>query len=183
MPPRSALGFSAATALDTIRAGSTLQSVADAHSMDEIAAAVRDALTGLRLGTSAVDEDGLHRHAGLELWSIAEIAGHALAGDDAAHAIARSLALGRVPTGAAFPYGMPGDASATRETLLAAVQGADERLATARALAAGGPSYPHEELGPLTARAWILFSGVHLAAHLHQAAAVMRARSAPTRDR
>ena len=177
------MGFSAATALDAIRAGASLQSVADSHSMEEIAAAVRDALTGLRLGISAVDEGGLHRHAGLELWSIAEIAGHALAADDAAHVIARSLALGRVPTDVAFPYGTPGDASATRETILAAVQGADERLATARILAAGGPSHPHDELGPLTARAWILFSGVHFAAHLHQAAAVMRARSAPTLDR
>ncbi len=177
------MGFSAATALDAIRAGASLQSVADGHSMEEIAAAVRDALTGLRLGTSAVDEDGLHRHAGLELWSIAEIAGHALAADAAAHAIARALALNDVPTDVAFPYGMPGDPSATREMILAAVNGADERLAMARITAAGGPSYPHEELGPLTARAWILFSGVHLAAHLHQAAAVMRARSAPTLDR
>ena len=180
MPPP---GFSAATALDAIRAGASLQSVADAHSMEEIAGAVRDALTGLRLGIAAVDEVGLHRHAGLELWSIAEIAGHALAADDAAHAIARSLALGRAPAGALFPYGSPGDPRATRETILSAAVGAEERLATARIMAAGGPSYPHDELGALTARAWILFSGVHLASHLHQAAAVMRARTAPTLDR
>lgn len=180
MPPA---GFSAATALDAIRAGASLRSIADSHTMDEIAAAVRDALTGLRLGISAVDGVGLHRHAGLELWSIAEIAGHALAADLAAHAIAHALALGRAPSDLPFPYGVPGEAGATAESILAAVQGADERLATARTLAAGGPSYPHEELGPLTARAWILFSGVHLAAHLHQAAAVMRARSAPTLDR
>jgi len=187
-------GFSAATALDLVRAGTPLQAVTDGHSMDEIARAVADALTGLRLGVSALDEAGLHRHAGLELWSIAEIAGHALAADAAAHAIARVLALGRVPSDPAdrahpvdpfdrrFPYGAPGDASASREAILAAIRTAEERLATARVLAAGGPAYAHDELGALTARGWVLLSGVHLAAHLHQAAAVMRARPAPTLD-
>ena len=185
MPPT---GFSAATALDLVRAGTPLQAVTDGHSMDEIARAVADALTGLRLGVSALDEAGLHRHAGLELWSIAEIAGHALAADAAAHAIARVLALGRVPSDPAdpadrrFPYGAPGDASASREAILAAIRTAEERLATARVLAAGGPAYAHDELGALTARGWVLLSGVHLAAHLHQAAAVMRARPAPTLD-
>jgi DinB superfamily len=158
----------------------SLQSVADAHSMDEIAGAVRDALTGLRLGVSSLDDAGAHRHAGLELWSIAEIAGHGLAAAEAADAIARSLALGRVPSDVPFPYGAPGDAQATRETILSGVRRAEDRLEAARTIAAGGPSYPHDEIGPLTARAWILFSGVHLAAHLHQAAAVMRARPAPT---
>lgn len=176
MPPA---GFSAATALDEVRAGASLQSVADAHSMDEIVGAVRDALTGLRLGVSSLDEAGLHRVAGLELWSIAEIAGHALLADEAAHSIARSLALGRVPTGVHVPYGEPGEATATRDVVLAAIRRAEERLATARVLAAGGPTFPHDELGALTARAWILFSGLHAAAHLHQAAAVVRARSAP----
>jgi len=168
-------GFSAATALDELRAGSTLQSIADAHSMDEIASAVRDALTGLRLGISSLDEAGLRRVAGLELWSIAEIAGHALRMDEAAHLVARSLAVGQDPT-ARVPYAQDGAADATRESLLAGVRAAEERLAAARILAAGGPAFAHEELGPLTARGWILFSGVHLAAHLHQAAAVMRAR-------
>ena len=173
MPPA---GFSAATVLDLVRAGATLQAIADAHSMDEIVGAVRDALTGLRLGVSSLDETALHRVAGLELWSIAEIAGHALRADEAAHAIARSLALGRVPTDLRFPYGEPGDQAATRESLLAAVRAAEERLATARVLGAGGPTFAHDELGALTARAWILFIGVHAAAHLHQAAAVVRAR-------
>ena len=173
-------GFSAATALDEVRAGASLQSVADAHSMADIVGAVHDALTGLRLGVSALDEAGLHRHAGLDLWSIAEIAGHALSADEAAHAIARSLALGRVPPDARLPYGLPGDASTARGAILSEIQRAEERLASTSVLAAGGPAFPHDELGPLSARAWILFSGVHLASHLHQAAAVMRARPAPT---
>ena len=173
MPPA---GFSAATVLDEVRAGATLQSIADAHSMDEIIGAVRDALTGLRLGVSSLDETALHRVAGLELWSIAEIVGHALKADEAAHAIARSLALGRVPTDVHYPYGEPGDQAATRDSLLARVRAAEEQLATTRVLAAGGPTYAHNELGALTARAWILFVGLHAAVHLHQAAAVVRAR-------
>ncbi len=173
MPPA---GFSAASALDQVRAGASLQSVTDAHSMDEIVGAVRDALTGLRLGVSSLDEAGLHRVAGLELWSIAEIAGHALKADEAAHAIARSLALGRNPADMHVPYGEPGDPAATRDSLLVGIRAAEERLAATRVLAAGGPTFAHDELGALTARAWILFSGLHAAAHLHQAAAVVRAR-------
>jgi DinB superfamily len=173
MPP---VGFSAATVLDEVKAGATLQSVADAHSMDEIVGAVRDALTGLRLGVSSLDEAALHRVAGLQLWSIAEIAGHALMADDAAHAVARSLALGRVPADVHIPYGEPGAAGATRDALLAGIRVAEERLASARVLAAGGPTFAHNELGDLTARGWILFIGLHAAVHLHQAAAVVRAR-------
>ena len=172
MPPA---GFSAATALDQLRAGATLESIADAHSMEEIVAAVNDALTGLRLGISSLDEAGLRRVAGLELWSIAEIAGHALRMDEAANEVARSLSAGQQPS-VRVPYAEPGAADATRDELLAGVRTAEERLALTRVLAAGGPAFAHEELGELTARAWILFSGVHLAAHLHQAAAVMRAR-------
>jgi hypothetical protein len=168
-------GFSSATVLDQVRAGATLQSIADAHSMDEIVAAVRDALIGLRLGVSSLDEAGLHRVAGLELWSIAEIAGHALRMDEAAHAVARALAIGQSPA-IDIPYGAPGPASATRDDLLGGVTAAEERLATARVLAAGGPTLAHQELGELTARGWILASGLHLASHLHQAAAVVRAR-------
>jgi DinB superfamily len=173
VPP---IGFSAATVLDAVKAGATLQSVADAHSMDEIVGAVRDALTGLRLGVSSLDESALHRVAGLELWSIAEIAGHALRMDAAAHSIARSLVLGIVPADAHVPYGEPGDQAATREALLGGIRAAEERLATARVLAAGGPTVAHDELGDLNARGWILFIGLHDAAHLHQAAAVVRAR-------
>ena len=173
MPPA---GFSAATVLDEVRAGASLQSVADAHSMDEIVAAVRDALTGLRLGVSSLDEAALHRVAGLELWSIAEIAGHVLEADEAAHTIARSLALGRVPNDVHVPYGEQGDAAATRDALLSGIRAAEERLATTRVLAAGGPTFAHNELGALTARGWILFIGLHAAVHLHQAAAVVRSR-------
>src|SRR5881392_1579650 len=106
MPPP---GFSAATALDELRAGTLLQSIADAHSMDELVAAVRDALTGLRLGISSLDDAGLRRVAGLELWSIAEIAGHALLMDRAAHDVARSLAAGQPPS-VRVPYAVPGRA-------------------------------------------------------------------------
>jgi hypothetical protein len=151
-------GFSAATVLDEVKAGAALQSVADAHSMDEIVGAVHDALTGLRLGVSSLDEAALHRVAGLELWSIT-----------------RSLAIGQRP-GVSVPYGVAGAAAATRGALLAGVQAAEERLATARVLAAGGPTFAHAELGELSARGWILFIGLHAAAHLHQAAAVVRAR-------
>ena len=172
MPP---IGFSAATVLDEVKAGATLQSVADAHSMDEIVGAVRDALTGLRLGVSSLDAVALHRVAGLELWSIAEIAGHALRMDEAAHAIARSLAVGQ-PPGVRVPYGEPGPAGATRDELLDGIHAAEERLAATRVLAAGGPAFAHPELGELSARGWILFIGLHDAAHLHQAAAVVRAR-------
>ena len=143
--------------------------------MDEIVGAVRDALTGLRLGISSLDAAGLRRVAGLELWSIAEIAGHSLLMDEAAHQVARSLAHGAVPD-VRVPYAQPGAAQATREELLAGVRSAEERLATTRVLVGGGSFFAHEELGELDARGWILFSGVHLAAHLHQAAAVMRAR-------
>ncbi|HEV2250916.1 MAG TPA: DinB family protein [Candidatus Limnocylindria bacterium] len=173
MPPA---GFSAATVLDQVKAGATLGSVADAHSMDEIAGAVRDALTGLRLGVSSLDEVALHRIAGLEPWSIVEIAGHALQMDEAAHAIARSLALGRIPADVRVPYGEPGRPAATRDELLGAIHAAEQRIAAARVLAAGGPAFAHDELGPLTARGWILFIGLHAAVHLHQAAAVVRAR-------
>jgi len=173
MPPA---GFSAATVLDQVKGGAPLQSVADAHSMVEIVAAVGDALTGLRLGVSSLDEAALHRVAGLELWSIAEIAGHALKMDEAAHAIARSLALGRRPADAHVPYGEPGDPAVTRDALLAGIRAAEERLATTRVLAAGGPTLAHDELGDLTARGWILFIGLHAAVHLHQAAAAVRAR-------
>jgi hypothetical protein len=168
-------GFSAATVLDEVKAGATLQSVTDAHSLDEIVGAVRDALTGLRLGVSSLDEGALHRVAGLELWSIAEIVGHVLKMDEAAHAIARSLAVGQRPS-VAVPYGAAGAADATRGAILAGVQASEERLATARVLAAGGPTFAHAELGELSARGWILFIGLHAAAHLHQAAAVVRAR-------
>ena len=143
--------------------------------MDEIVGAVRDALTGLRLGVSSLDEVALHRVAGLELWSIAEIAGHALRMDEAAHAIARSLAVGQQP-GVRVPYGEPGPAGATRVELLEGIHAAEERLAATRVLAAGGPAFAHAELGELSARGWILFIGLHDAAHLHQAAAVVRAR-------
>jgi hypothetical protein len=103
-------GFSAATVLDQVRAGTTLQSIADAHSMDEIVAAVRDAHTGLRLGVSSLEEGALHRVAGLELWSIAEIAGHALLMDEAAHAVARSLAIGQQPSVEILDLGLHGAA-------------------------------------------------------------------------
>ena len=173
MPPT---GFSAATALDEVRAGASLQTVTDAHSMDEIVGAVRDALTGLRLGVSSLDEAGLHRVAGLELWSIAEIAGHVLTADEAAHTVARALAVGFDPVSVHVPYGEPGNFAATRDSILAGIRAGEERLATTRVLAAGGPTFPHNELGALTARGWILFSGLHAAAHLHQAAAVVRAQ-------
>ena len=173
MPPP---GFSAATALDALRAGAPLQEIADGQPTERIVAAVRDALTGLRLGTSATDEAGLRRIAGLDSWSIAMLIGHALLWDGAAHPIARSLARGAVPDESDLPYGRPGPEGATREELLAAIAVAEERLAETRVLASGGSTFAHTELGPLDARGWLLFIAVHGAAHLHQAAAIVRAR-------
>ncbi|HEX9268747.1 MAG TPA: DinB family protein [Candidatus Limnocylindria bacterium] len=168
-------GFSAATALDAVNAGTPLQAIADARSIEEIVRAVGDALTGLRLGVSALDDAGLARVAGLELWSVAEIIGHALRADEAAHEIARALAAGQDPD-ARVPYGEPGPRDVTRGALLEAIEAAGTRLSRAAGLAAGGPTFAHEQLGPLNARGWILYIAVHHAQHLHQAAAVVRSR-------
>ncbi|HUQ17942.1 MAG TPA: DinB family protein [Candidatus Saccharimonadales bacterium] len=173
MPPP---GFSAATALDALRAGTPLQEIADSQPTERIVGAVRDALTGLRLGILATDEPGLRRIAGLDSWSIAMLIGHALLWDAAAHRIARSLARGELPEAGAQPYGEPGPERATREDLLDGVASAEGRLAETRVLASGGGTFAHTELGPLDARGWLLFIAIHDAAHLHQAAAIVRAR-------
>lgn len=168
----SAMPLSAATALDEVVRGLSLGSLADRHSMDEIVAAVQDAKTALRLGLERL-EDATIRSLAPEGWSIAMIVGHALDADEAAHRIARSLALGRV-SDVVVPYDEPGDAAAGKVDLLRRLAQADERLAEAKVLAAGGPTVAHRDLGPLTARGWILFIGVHDAMHLHQAAAIAR---------
>ena len=173
MPPP---GFSAATALDALRAGTPLQAIADGQPTDRLIGAVRDALTGLRLGISATDEPGLRRIAGLDSWSIAMLIGHALLWDEAAHRIARSLAHGAIPADQDLPYGRPGPEDATREALLAGIAAAEARLAETRIVASGGPTFRHSELGPLDARGWLLCIAIHDAAHLHQAAATVRAR-------
>lgn len=173
MPPP---GFSAATALDALRAGTPLQEIADGQPTERIVGAVRDALTGLRLGISATDDPGLRRIAGLDSWSITMLIGHALLWDSAAHQIARSLALGDASVNGDLPYGRPGPEAATREQLLAGIGLAEARLAETRVLASGGPVFGHSELGPLDARGWLLFIAIHDAAHLHQAAATVRAR-------
>ncbi len=173
MPPP---GFSAATALDALRSGTPLQAIADGQPTERILAAARDALTGLRLGISATDEAGLRRIAGLDSWSIATLSGHALLWDAAAHRIARTLARGDAPEDAGVPYGHPGPEEATREELLAGIAAAEARLAETFVLASGGPVFAHAELGPLDARGWLLFIAIHDAAHLHQAAAIVRAR-------
>ena len=171
MPP-----FSAATALEQVRAGTPLQALADRHSLEEILAAARDAKAGLRYGLAGLDEDGSRRTGAADHWSIAMLVGHALAWDAAAHQVARALALGRQPTGIALPYDTPGDADATSEQLLAGIPEAEARLAEASVLAAGGLTFAHRDLGPLSARGWILAVAVHDAEHLHQAAAIARAR-------
>lgn len=173
MPPP---GFSAATALDALRTGAALQEIADGQPTERIIGAVRDALTGLRLGILATDDPGLRRIVGLESWSIAMLIGHALLWDEAAHRIARSLARGEVPDDGRQPYGAPGPEEATREELLEGILAAEARLAETRVLASGGPTFAHAELGSLDARGWLLFIAIHDAAHLHQAAAIVRAR-------
>ena len=165
--------LSGAKVLDEVKAGASLQSLADAHSMDDIVEAVFGMKQSLRFGVSSLDDAGLHRHAGIEPWSVAEIVGHALDADLTAHRIARALALGRRPD-APLPYGVAGDAARARAELLAAIGSSEERAAEARVLAAGGPTAPHPDLGELDARGWILFIALHDALHLHQAAAVVR---------
>lgn len=168
-----AMRFSAATALDEVRAGVRLLSITQRRSMEEIAGAVRDAKTGLRLGLASLGEDELRKAA--DGWSVAMIVGHALAMDEAAHLIARSLALGRAPE-VEVPYDRAGEPNLAKDDLLRRLDAAEARLAEATVLAAGGPTFAHRDLGPLDARGWILFIGVHDAMHLHQAADIVRAR-------
>ena len=179
------MALSGAKVLDDVKAGATLQSIADSHSMQDIVGAVLGMKQSLRYGISSLDEAGLHRRAGIEPWSVAEIAGHALAADAEAHRTARALALGRVAdaahalrtgTTAAAPasYGVAGDPERTRDELLAAILESEKRAAETRVLAAGGPKVAHPDLGELDARGWILFIALHDALHLHQAAAVVR---------
>lgn len=167
------MALSGAKVLDDVRAGASLRSIADAHSMEDIVGAVLGMKQSLRYGVGSLDDAGLRRRAGNEPWSVAEIAGHALDMDAAAHRTARALALGRRP-GAAMPYGAAGDPSRTREELLAAIIESEERADEARVLAAGGPRAAHPDFGELDARGWILFIALHDALHLHQAAAVVR---------
>jgi len=169
-----AMRFSAATALDEVRAGVRLLSITQRRSMEEIIGAVRDAKTGLRLGLASLGEDEL-RKADADRWSVAMIVGHALAMDEAAHLIARSLALERVPE-VELPYDRPGGPNVAKDDLLRRLDAAEARIAQATVLAAGGPTFAHRDLGPLDARGWILFIGVHDAMHLHQAADLVRAR-------
>lgn len=166
--------LSAATALDEVLAGTSLATIADRHSMEDIVAAVRDAKTALRLGVVRLDDEALRR-ADERGWSIAQVIGHSLASDEAAHAIARSLVIGRVPTGIDLGYDRPGPA-ATKAELLREIGASEERLPETRVLAAGGPTFTHRDLGALNARGWILFIGVHDAMHLHQAAGILRGR-------
>ena len=169
-----AMRFSAATALDEVRAGVRLLSITQRRSMEEIIGAVRDAKTGLRLGLASLGEDEL-RKADADGWSVAMIVGHALAMDEAAHLIARSLALERVPE-VELPHDRPGEPNVAKDDLLRLLDAAEARIAEATVLAAGGPTFAHRDLGPLDARGWMLFIGVHDAMHLHQAADIVRAR-------
>lgn len=164
---------SGAKILNRVKAGEALQAVADGLSMEDIVGAVLGMKQGLRYGVSSLDDAGLHRRAGIEPWSVAEIVGHALDADAAAHRIARALALGRRPD-APMPYGVAGDPALTRDELLAVIRSSEERAAEALVLAGGGPTAPHPDLGELDARGWLLFIALHDALHLHQAAAVVR---------
>lgn len=166
---------SGAKILDRVKAGEALQAIANGLSMEDIVEAVLGMKQGLRYGVSSLDEAGVHRRAGIEPWSVAEVVGHALESDAAAHRTARALALGTSPEIPA-PYGLAGDPARTRDELLAAIASSEGRAAEARVLAAGGPTAAHQDLGELDARGWILFIALHDALHLHQAAAVVRAR-------
>jgi hypothetical protein len=163
--------FSAATALDEVRAGKALQSVADTRTLEEIIGATRGAKTALRLGVEALDEDSLRRG---DPWTVAMIVGHALRADEAAHRIARSLADGAVPSADALPYDEPGDASPSKAALLDGIVASAALLLAVGAIGSGGPRHRHRDLGELDARGWLLFIGVHDAMHLHQAAGIVR---------
>jgi len=124
------MGLSGAKVLDDVKAGASLQSIADSHSMQDIVEAVLGMKQSLRYGVSSLDEAGLQRRAGIEPWSVAEIAGHALDADAEAHRTARALAIGRAPEaapalaagtipGTPTTYGVAGDPQRTREELLA----------------------------------------------------------------
>jgi DinB family protein len=166
--------FSAATALDEVRAGTPLQAIADAHSFDEIIRAVREANTAVRLGVAALDHAALRRVAGIEPWSVAMVLGHALRADEAAHEIVRTLSRGAVVSSGALGYDEPGEAAASKDQLLGRLADAEARLAALAAIAPGGPRFSHRDLGALDARGWILFVAIHDALHLHQAAAIVR---------
>jgi DinB family protein len=165
------VAFSAATALDEVRAGKDLQSVADGRTLEEIIGATHGAKTALRLGVEAMDEDSLRRG---DPWTIAMIVGHALRADEAAHHIVRSLARGIAPMADAPPYDEPGDASSSKAALLGAIAASADRLLAVGSIGSGGLRHRHRDLGELDARGWLLFIGVHDAMHLHQAAGTIR---------
>ena len=163
---------SGAKILERVKAGEGLQSIADGLSMEDIVVAVLAGKTALRYGLAALDDAALVRRD-IGGWTIPDTIGHALVTDADAHRIARSLALGRAPE-SGISYDEPG-ASTMKPALLAAIAEAEARTAQARVLAAGGPMYPHRDLGELDARGWLLFIALHDALHLHQAAAIARA--------
>jgi hypothetical protein len=163
--------FSAATALEEVRAGKELQSVADARTLEEIIGATRGAKTALRLGVEAMDTDSLRRG---DPWTVAMIVGHALLADQAAHRILRSLADGVVPSADDLPYDEPPDPPEGKEALLGGIAASAARLGAVVPIGSGGPRYSHRDLGELDARGWLLFIGVHDAMHLHQAAEIVR---------
>jgi DinB family protein len=173
-PILGSVPFSAAAALDEVRAGTSLQAIADAHSFDEIVKAVCDAKTAMRHGIATLGDAALHRVAGIEPWSVTMVLGHALAADAAVHQIVRTLARGGVMSPGALRYEEPGEAAASKDQLLARLAEAEARIAALAAVGPGGPRFPHRDLGELDAWGWILFIAIHDALHLHQAAAIVR---------
>lgn len=164
--------MSGAAVLERVKAGESLQAIADGLSSEDIVVAVLAGKRAIRYGLDALDVVALARRD-IGGWTIPDTIGHALRLDEDAHLIARALALGRAPD-AAPAYDERGRLH-TKAELLEAIGRAEARAAEARVLAAGGPKHPHRDVGELDARGWILFIAVHDALHLHQAAAIARA--------
>jgi hypothetical protein len=163
---------SGAAILDQVKAGESLQAIADGLSAEHIVVAVLAGKSAIRYGLAALDDAALARRD-IGGWTIPDTIGHALRADADAHRIARSLAIGRTPDiGIVYDEAGP---PTTKAGLLAAIAEAEARAAEARILAAGGPKHAHRDVGELDARGWILFIAVHDALHLHQAAAIARA--------
>lgn len=164
--------MSGAQILERVKAGESLQAIADGLSSEDIVVAVLAGKKAIRYGLAALDVAALARRD-IGGWTIPDTIGHALRADEDAHRIARALALGRVPE-QGIAYDERGRLH-TKAELLEAIGRSEERAAEARVLAAGGPKHAHREVGELDARGWILFIAVHDAQHLHQAAAIARA--------
>ena len=118
-----------------------------------------------------------------EVWSILEVAQHALVWSRSVTAIVESLAAGR-PAEAPPPGQLDPAVAATLEQARSALTAAavhfaalPERLPVAADLAA---TAEHPQFGPLNYRAWFLFSRLHDGDHLRQVEVLKAAEGYPS---